>query len=786
MALLAGSCAGEVFFGKEETLNTAIPTASVKTDSEMEALLARADQFAQQGRYDLATVLWQQVIDRSSDVVFTREEWINKTLLHQYQKYRGITSDIEHTLATLPAEGLQGYRLKADGEARAILQRAGEKGREAALAEVVRRYFMSSLGDDCAFELACRKLDRFEFLPAARLLLKLRAEFPDSNIAQEEVTLRLAVANGRVGDISGAQELLAELRGTQMKSEKLRLVAEDLEAQLRKSGGESQGLAAWMMPFGNPTRSGVMPAVSAEVLSAAALGKKWEQKFDLRLPEDWPKLPFPDIDRYSAMRLRPSTRALGWNQFQGGGGRPVPEPPKPPTLIEQWSGRNLMPVGQVLVDGDRAYFKTQYYMVCADLKTGNVQWLGFRNEFPMDMASYMASRYSQYGSADASLDMEGVELFADQVNQSMTMAGELLLNFQGPPVDYLEERDLENNENLRRFGMGGMGRTRNNRLVAYEAATGKLKWLRHTDDGEFEGRLNVSFAGSAVPYGSLLLVPVHHGTALWVYALDSESGETLWRSFMANEPSDYCSPHSAVSIAVEGGDAYLASGSGLVFSMDAISGALNWAVKYQRSADVPEETGRNRFNQTQPNAAELLRGWNEDVVIPYGQSLIFAGSDFDSLAAFDRRTGDLLWESAMEPVPGEPSSRYVLGAHNGRVYVCGDNIVRCYKTDGGRMLWECPIERSYARGMLTESGVFIPQENHVLRIDLESGEMVGRIPVQTDDELVEPVGNLFSTKEGVLVFGCKRVFLLTPEAAAKVEEKKAAPAEVPVTESKEG
>ena len=233
------------------------------------------------------------------------------------------------TLATLPAAGLQGYRLKADGEARAILQRAGEREREAALAEVVRRYFMSSLGDDCAFELACRKLDRFEFLPAARLLLKLRSEFPDSNIAKEEVALRLAVANGGVGDLLGAQELLTELRGTEMSSVKLNLVAEDLEAQMRKSGGDSQGLAGWQMPFGNPTRSGVMPTVSAEILSATALGKKWEQKFDLRLPEDWPKLPFPDIDRYSSMRLRPSTRVLGWNEFQGGSGRNVPEPPKP-------------------------------------------------------------------------------------------------------------------------------------------------------------------------------------------------------------------------------------------------------------------------------------------------------------------------------------------------------------------------------------------------------------------------------------------------------------------------
>ena len=152
---------------------TMVEGASLKTDAEANDLLARAEQFARQGRYDLASKLWQSVIDSSNDLMFTRDEWVEKTLEHEYQRYRSVSRDIEATIANLPREGREGYRVKADAEAKLIMERPGNNDSEAALAEVVRRYFISSLGDDAAFELACLKLDRYEFLPAIRLLDKI-------------------------------------------------------------------------------------------------------------------------------------------------------------------------------------------------------------------------------------------------------------------------------------------------------------------------------------------------------------------------------------------------------------------------------------------------------------------------------------------------------------------------------------------------------------------------------------------------------------------------------------
>ena len=191
--------------------NSLVEGASLKTDAEANELLARAEHFAGQGRYDLAGKLWQTVIDSSNDLMFTRDEWVEKTLEHEYQRYRSVSRDIETTIANLPDEGRQGYRLKADAEAKLIIEQPRGNDSEAALAEIVRRYFISSLGDDAAFELACLKLDRYEFLPAIRLLDKIINDYPAPSVDKDLVLVRLAALNARVGDSDRALKIIEDL-----------------------------------------------------------------------------------------------------------------------------------------------------------------------------------------------------------------------------------------------------------------------------------------------------------------------------------------------------------------------------------------------------------------------------------------------------------------------------------------------------------------------------------------------------------------------------------------------
>jgi len=81
--------------------------ASLKTDPELEQFLKKADQFAEDKRYDLACVLWQRVLDESSGTVMTRDSWTQKTSRRMYRRYRSVAGEIEQTIAELPPEGLR-------------------------------------------------------------------------------------------------------------------------------------------------------------------------------------------------------------------------------------------------------------------------------------------------------------------------------------------------------------------------------------------------------------------------------------------------------------------------------------------------------------------------------------------------------------------------------------------------------------------------------------------------------------------------------------------------------
>ena len=73
--------------------------AALKTDPELEQLLKKADEFAGDGRHDLACVLWQRVLDESTGTVMTRKEWTTKTFKRMYRRYRSVAGEIEQTIA---------------------------------------------------------------------------------------------------------------------------------------------------------------------------------------------------------------------------------------------------------------------------------------------------------------------------------------------------------------------------------------------------------------------------------------------------------------------------------------------------------------------------------------------------------------------------------------------------------------------------------------------------------------------------------------------------------------
>ena len=71
-------------------------------------------------------------------------------------------------------------------------------------------------------------------------------------------------------------------------------------------------------------------------------------------------------------------------------------------------------------------------------------------------------------------------------------------------------------------------------------------------------------------------------------------------------------------MAVDGGELYVATGCGVVLTIDGTAGNVRWAVQYERSTGraIPQNMGIPQLG------GFTLNGWDEDVVIPRGRALI--------------------------------------------------------------------------------------------------------------------------------------------------------------------
>lgn len=747
--------------------------AALKTDPELERLLKRADQFALDGRYDLATVLWQKVLDESGDTLMLARRPVDERDLPMYTS---LSAEVERTLAKLPLDGLKLYRISADGEANAIMAQIQQgMDEEEALSKVVRRYFMSSLGDDAAYKLGCIALDRHDFVGASRMFQAIIDQHPDPSMPRADVLLRLAVASAKVGDSSAtAQSLTALDKATgERPSHDTISAVKTFVARVDKNATQSaQSGKQWLVEFGNPSRTGRMKGLPAAAVEAD-LAELWTQEFDIALPQ------VLNDPRFNQLRGR-----RGVVMMAGGfGGRVITQQAgiqqqqdSRVSLVERWRKEGWFPTARLLFDGDaqngRVFVKTATELTCWDTNCESNEpiwrtaWLNFyqpdsaTQNFAQMMMNQGVSMAQQGPSTLAEINH-----FGDRVHNSISISGDLIFNLEGkrvPRSGGMVEQDPPKNN-------GGWGygtvprRARQNFLAAYGTRTGKVVWYRSADDTEKDSpngktATDIGFLAAPTPYGNLLLTPVTDGGTIWLYALSQTDGKTVWKTYLCDEPQGGASQWSTVGISVDGRDAYVCCGTGAVFALDAVSGAIRWAVRYQRTGK-PSQRMVNVYGMQ--NSLLDFEGWQDDVVIPFGKLLVVMPSDFNTMFAIDRRTGEFAWHSPQD------GATYCIGVVGRSLYVAGRDSIRKIDIPTGllkahRLLNTEPRQSdalAYGRGCVTEDAVYLPVKDSVLKLRLEDLADVSQVGVSSTSG--DPVGNLFSDGEKLWVAGPSKISALT-------------------------
>jgi len=618
-ALLVFGLVPVSFAQNENAAPTPTTPNGLKIVPEFDQILDKADRLAKEGRFDLASTLWQEVIDKSQGAVITRSAWNMEAGDTSYVRFRPARSEIESTLSKLSPPALRAYRLRADAEARIQLGAAGDDPakREAALATVASRYFLSTLGDDCAIELAGIHLDRFEFLPASRLLEKTLSLYPDSDADLRRAWLQFAVASSRAGNPEQVDRALAAAASLDVEPALIASVKDDAERHARSESEPAPGVdpaREWTQWMGGPARNRIMPGHSIPpeawrhnnpaAADAHPIKPIWTWHFaDSEEVEDEPDM--------SDGELRSNWESFGWM----------------PTLQLRFANRAL-------------FLKTQRRTMKLAQADGEIQWPSIGSAFAPGGASRTLmgrGRHSGGSSGAKPIKHDEVQLFGDHVQSDLTIHGDHVYTLDGPSTSVAVAdpmRGLQPNWPRgfgRRAPVTPDNRARANRLTAYHRTSGKLLWFRWVDN-ERAHKSGAGFMAAPVPYGELLLVPVANENHLWLYAMSAKDGSTVWKSYLCEDSNTSPSRFSTVTLAVDAGEAYVSTGAGAVIAVNAISGELRWAVAYARS-----EKKNNRHNAFM-HPHNRLNGWSRDTIILGDKTLVVMPSDYTWMVAFDRDT----------------------------------------------------------------------------------------------------------------------------------------------------
>lgn len=767
---LGGGFGGfQVDTGEEESPD--IESGGVlQTNPDLESILQQAERIKEDGNYRVAAQLWDAVLKQSGDALYSSDG----------ATYYSLVQQVEAILANLPPEGLAAYRVLADAEAKEIMAQANGPNDTEALNQIVRQYFVSSLGDEAAFSLGCIYLDRFDFIGARRLFEKVATQYPEPSIPMDELYTRIALCQSFLGDVKLASVSLERAEEFNPNADKASLVRNSL-GKLSVDKASSFVKANYIAPMGDEKRYGTMPAIPSKMMEEDLVAI-WQYFYE-------PKPQYKKaIDSAGSM-------LTGSDAFGNAAKNTTTSAER--SLLKTWRDKNWRPAGHLLFQDDRVFFKTgsdisvwsrNKILKAAQENTqtkeldGAIAWRSvWHNAFEQDEATKMmevvrqnmGGRRGTTGTTIGSTPTGSmqVQLFGDIIYQQMSIHKDQLFTIEGKSFGETQKGRV--GPAPRPQWNASIRRSRANHLTCYNSVNGHVQWslpkeVEEKDDDaivaeeEPDWIAGGGFMSAPIGYGDTVLVPVNVGGAISVYALDpKQEGKTIWKSFLCDEPETGAEPWSAINLSIDGSDLFVSCGMGVVFVLDPASGTIRFAKRYPRNGKASPTRQRSGW---MPNRM-AFDGWSSDLIIPYGRQMVCFNSDTETIEAFDRNSGKTIWRSEMTPIGFKID--YLLGVYNDMLYAAGGETIVAFDLKGeGRMIWGADQvfdgKQSHGRGMLTPNGIYMPVEDSIYHFNLAGDKGKAKLLNKVHVELGTgaPVGNLYSDGERFWVHGANRLYAL--------------------------
>lgn len=654
-----------------------------------------------------------------------------------------LKGEARRLIGGMSAQGRQAYEVLVGKGARVQLSAALAEGDWPEVEEVSRRFFHTSAGYDATITLGLRELDLGEPLAAASRFQEVR-DWPHARAVREPLlSLRLALAWRLAGQDERCREVLIELKTSlgdrsvdRRDGGELTLFKNDAEAldwfdrwagvPVRPLRATGERRDEWPLVAGNAARNALAAAaVPAEHVawSHMLLDDDDEPAADEETPSDSKSDRSPTLLRGAWGRVRTEVRSEIERRRQ--------------------MDRPAIIAAQPIVVGNTVIVRTLSQLRAFRLSDGQPLWHSAMVE--PELAEMLTD--NRRGRTPRKISSELESWLHERVWEDV---GNATLSSNGELVFALQEREAS----LRAPQMAwrGMFVTREfNKLIAIEAATGRLRWEIGGPRGDYEllGS-GAFFLGPPLPWRGRLYVLTDDGIDLRLAVLDPRDGKLLWMQTLAPSDPIWSSLVHDVGLSptIAGDCVICPTGAGTIVAVDPVRRELRWQNVHR---EPPERLPRPQFPRPQfqfmpfqPPITAFESSWHQSVLIAVRDRVLVAPPDADVLLCLDARDGHVLWQQPRD------EGLFLAGiAHDEAVLIVGPNEVRAVQLADGKPAWPrtVAIASPLGRGVLMEGVLHLPQINgEVVSIEARTGRTLARREVAIKDLL----GNLIAA-DGRLV-----------------------------------
>jgi outer membrane protein assembly factor BamB len=214
-----------------------------------------------------------------------------------------------------------------------------------------------------------------------------------------------------------------------------------------------------------------------------------------------------------------------------------------------------------------------------------------------------------------------------------------------------------------------------------------------------------------------------------VSACDAQTGEPIWSHAMPGRFSHVLGgigPRSTPTI--DEGRVYALGARGRLVCLDGATGRTIWEKDLLQEYGV---TAEQEFRSIQYGRSNSPLVFDDLVIIPAGGNV---GERIASLAAFDKRTGEMIWEGGKRQISFSSPRRATLAGVE-QVLIVNENTMSGHDPVSGEVLWEHPWPGRTASDSSSSQAVPVPPDRVFVSKGYGGGALLVRLSARPDGRI---------------------------------------------------